>query len=87
MRIGILTFHRAHNYGAFLQCLSLVSKLKKEFPNDCIEVVDVNTKEMNDYYSTKFVDMLFGRSNINNKNIRLMLSSAKQLVIKELHTV
>ena len=85
MKIGILTFHRAHNYGAFLQCLSLVSKLRKEFPNDRIEVIDVNTKEMNDYYSTKLVDMIFGRSNIINKNFRFMLSNAKQLLIKELH--
>ena len=85
MKIGILTFHRAHNYGAFLQCLSLVSKLKCEFPDCCVEVIDVNTKEMNDYYSTRLVDMAFGRANINNHNIRLMLSSAKQLTIKVLH--
>ena len=28
MKIGILTFHRSHNYGAFLQCYSLVEVLK-----------------------------------------------------------
>lgn len=28
MRIGVLTFHRSHNYGAFLQCYSLVEVLK-----------------------------------------------------------
>lgn len=27
MKIGILTFHRSHNYGAFLQCYSLVEVL------------------------------------------------------------
>lgn len=29
MRIGILTFHRAHNYGAVLQCYALQSVLEK----------------------------------------------------------
>ena len=28
MKIGVLTFHRSHNYGAFLQCYSLVEVLK-----------------------------------------------------------
>ena len=28
MKIGVLTFHRSHNYGAFLQCYSLVETLK-----------------------------------------------------------
>ena len=32
-RIGILTFSRSINYGAFLQCYSLLSKLKKLFTN------------------------------------------------------
>ena len=27
MRIGIVTFHRAHNYGAVLQCFALKAKL------------------------------------------------------------
>lgn len=39
-RIGILTFHRAINYGAFLQCYSLSEKIKKEFPMVDIEVID-----------------------------------------------
>lgn len=40
MRIGILTFHRSINYGAVMQCYSLVTELKKRFPNDEIEVID-----------------------------------------------
>ena len=28
MKIGILTFHRAHNYGAVLQCYALQDVLK-----------------------------------------------------------
>ena len=40
MRIGILTFHKAYNYGAFMQAFSLQSGLKKRFPNDDIEIID-----------------------------------------------
>lgn len=40
MKIGILTFHRAVNYGAFLQCYSLCSALKRRFPTTTIEVID-----------------------------------------------
>lgn len=40
MQIGILTFHKAVNYGAFLQAFSLSNKLAERFPNDKIEIVD-----------------------------------------------
>lgn len=39
-RIGILTFHKTINYGAFLQCYSLSKKLQESFPNYKIEVID-----------------------------------------------
>jgi len=38
MRIGILTFHRAHNYGAVLQCYALQEFLKSQGHD--VEVVD-----------------------------------------------
>ena len=40
MRIGILTFHRSINYGAFMQCYALSHKLQERYPNHVIEVVD-----------------------------------------------
>lgn len=40
MRIGILTFHKAINYGAYLQAFSLSQKLQKQFPGHQIEIVD-----------------------------------------------
>lgn len=40
MRIGILTFHKAINYGAYLQSFSLSNKLMEEFPNDEVEIID-----------------------------------------------
>ena len=40
MKIGILTFHKPINYGAFLQAFALSSKLKSEFPDATIEIID-----------------------------------------------
>lgn len=45
MKIGILTFHRAINYGAFMQAYSLLTKLQEDFPNDDIEIIDYNNKK------------------------------------------
>jgi len=43
-RIGILTYHRATNYGAVLQGYSLSQKLAKDFPNHSVEIIDYSTK-------------------------------------------
>lgn len=40
MKIGILTFYNADNYGAVLQCYALQEHLKKLYPNDEICVID-----------------------------------------------
>lgn len=40
MKIGILTFHRPINYGAFLQSYGLSNRLKKEYPAAGIEIID-----------------------------------------------
>ncbi len=40
MKIGILTFHNADNYGAVLQCYALQEYLKKQFPGDEVCAVD-----------------------------------------------
>lgn len=40
MKIGILTFYNADNYGAVLQCYALQEVLTRQFPNDDISVID-----------------------------------------------
>ena len=40
MRIGILTFHKPINYGAFLQAFSLSGQLQKRFPDCKVEIID-----------------------------------------------
>lgn len=50
LRIGILTFHYAQNYGAVLQCYALQKKLEKYFPNAEIFVINYkNQKIVQDY--------------------------------------
>lgn len=45
-RIGILTYHRSINYGAFLQCYSLSSFIQKRYGDKVmVEVIDYETKE------------------------------------------
>lgn len=44
MRIGILTYHRSHNYGAFLQAYALSHSLQKQFLNCNVEIIDYDTR-------------------------------------------
>lgn len=70
MKIGILTFHRAYNYGAFLQCYSLQNEIKKRFPEWDLEIIDYSSKNMGRYYQTSVWNYLFGPKNtINNYKI------------------
>lgn len=47
MKIGIVTYHRALNYGAVLQCMSLYSALKR-LGHD-VEVVDYRPEAIEAY--------------------------------------
>lgn len=49
MRIGILTFHRAHNYGAVLQCYALQETLKRM--GHSVQVIDYRQPWIEDFYS------------------------------------
>lgn len=49
MKIGILTFHRAHNYGAILQCYALQEYLKQEGHH--VEVLDYCPQFVSDTYA------------------------------------
>ena len=48
MKIGILTFHRAHNYGAVLQCFALQRFLQGQ--GHQVRVIDYNKKALWRYY-------------------------------------
>lgn len=50
MKIGILTFHNADNYGAVLQCYALQEVLKRKFPNDDVSVIDYRNNKIEKSY-------------------------------------
>lgn len=63
MKIGILTFHKSYNYGAFMQCFSLTKRLQKDFPQHEIHVIDFSSKKAMDGYEATL-------SNIKNEDKR-----------------
>ncbi|MBO5359916.1 MAG: polysaccharide pyruvyl transferase family protein [Clostridia bacterium] len=52
-KVGILTFHRSINYGAFMQAYSLSKKIQKRFPDVTVEIIDYTSKIMDDHYVPK----------------------------------
>jgi len=50
MKIGILTFHNADNYGAVLQCYALQEFLRNINPNDEVSVIDYKNKVVEKSY-------------------------------------
>ena len=55
MRIGILTYHRSHNYGAFLQAYALSHSLQEQFPESRVEIIDYDTKASHHEYIIRVV--------------------------------
>ena len=68
-KIGILTFHRSYNYGAFMQCYTLTNKIKSDFPDAIVEVIDYITcpaltgyEKEKSAYPSRFTKMLDARN-------------------------
>jgi hypothetical protein len=68
MKIGIITFHCADNYGAVLQAFALYQKLAELFDASDIYIVDYQPKSIIKVYSL-----------LNIKNMRGLISSILQL--------
>ena len=60
MKIGILTFHKAQNYGAFMQCYALSKELEKRFPGHTVEVIDYTSYNLQHDYEKTFFEQIFG---------------------------
>ncbi len=60
-KIGIFTFHRSINYGAFMQAYSLSKKIQKNFPDTTVEIIDYTSKLMDVHYVPRI-----NRSTIRN---------------------
>lgn len=59
-KVGILTFHRAHNYGAVLQCYALQEVLRKKAYE--VEIIDFTPESI--LYSYKPNIKLYGKNPI-----------------------
>ncbi len=66
-KIGVLTFHRSINYGAFMQCYALSNRLKQEFPNDVVEVIDYETQTAKNNYSDSWFKHYARENNAKDK--------------------
>lgn len=54
-KIGILTYHKSINYGAFLQSYALQNFLKQNFSSVCnVEIIDYESKKANEYYIKEY---------------------------------
>lgn len=71
MKVGILTFHRSYNYGAFMQCYSLTRRLQKDFPQIQFEVIDYNSRQVLIQYEKSL-------NSIKNDRIRQLVAKRNQ---------
>ncbi len=77
LKIGIITFHRAANYGAMLQCFALKTILKL-LGYDSVEVIDYRNQAIENYYNYKWSACL--------RNISFSPSGLKRLLCSTLYT-
>lgn len=57
-KVGILTFHKSFNYGAFLQCYSLVKRITDDLPDVHVEVIDYTPNSVVQTYRTSLIKYL-----------------------------
>ncbi len=88
MKVGILTFHRSYNYGAFMQCFSLLKRLQKDFPDVQFEVIDYNSPKSLEGYLKTINSQKDGtlREKLIKRN-QTFLSCQEQLPLSPFHLV
>ena len=79
MKIGILTFHRAHNYGAVLQCYALQETLKR-MGHD-VEVIDYLQPWIEDFYHLFGWNMIRRNSGSVSSLIGYLKGSLKKWIL------
>ena len=80
MKIGILTFHRSYNYGAYMQSYALSKRVKKDFPNAEVEIIDYVTARMYRNYDTSLKTFIFGTADKRNSLITALKKMAKLIL-------
>jgi hypothetical protein len=58
MKIGILTFHQSVNNGAVMQAYSLSRRLKEEYPEAVVEIIDYRRESVEKAYSYTFFEYI-----------------------------
>lgn len=73
MKVGIITYHNAENFGAFLQCFALYKYLIENGYD--VEVVDYRQKSIESNYK------LINKDILKNKSFKQKLSGIKYLIL------
>lgn len=92
MKIGILTFHRSHNYGAFLQAFALASSIKEKIRCE-VEIIDYNMAYAEKLYKKAICPVkqpylvfdYYKRYKMFKKTVEVMPKSEEKLVSNDLH--
>lgn len=79
-RVGILTFHKSINYGAFMQCYALVNRLQADFPDCKFEVIDYVPIRTVDAHHVTLGRHLFG-SRAKRLPMRMTLARLRGLLL------
>lgn len=75
MKIGILTFHQSVNNGAVMQAYSLSKRLKVEYPDCDVEIIDYRRESVNRAYSYSYSDYF------KTPSVKVLVKRAVKLVL------
>lgn len=79
MKIGILTFHRAHNYGAVLQCFALQETLSR-LGHD-VRVIDYRQPWIEEFYKPLSINMMCKYSSVPDSLFFYLKGSIKKFLV------
>ena len=76
MKVGIITFHRARNYGAVLQAFALMTYITKNFKNADAKIIDYRCKFIEEFYTLRnpqkgiknFIKYFLSKNTIKKRN-------------------
>ncbi len=84
VRIGILTFHKSINYGAFLQCYALSTNIKSAFPEAQVEVIDYCPEFEIKKYEVSLKSFVFGTQFIRYSFKGIIKNIAKLILMPDI---
>lgn len=85
MKIGILTFHKSINYGAYLQAFALSQVIQARFPSDEVEIIDYDMWSARKYYLKEWAKACLKGNGVNQLKMRLAFQKAwKELPLSKI---